>query len=251
MLRVQLHNLIRRLFFCYYLFGFWHQGDVETSKERRSKILISIYYLLFLISNIAGAVASDNRDDKVFLIEVTIMCIVLLVKLWYIIWRKRETLELLDRICDYNVEDRETFDLVNSKLKKLMKFCAAFFTAVLICGIYLSFFEPLLRTEKKLFVNFGFPLDWKNNDLAYWLANLFFATQMIIVFFGSTFSVITWYLMANCGCSYVVVGQRIRKMGEMRSAVKIKISKTQKDTLYQRHLIETIASHSDLQEYFT
>ncbi len=251
MFRIQVHKFIRGITLGFYLLGFWHRGDVETHSEWRLKIFYSVYHLLFPISVIVGAIGSDDNDEKVFLIEVAIIGAVLVVKLWYIIWRKRETLELLDRICDYNVEDRETFDLVNNKLKKFMKFCAAFLGTVLMSGICVSFFVPFFSTDRKLFINFGFPFDWRNNEVAYWLAHLFFVTQVTIAALTTSFSVIVWYLMANCGWNYEVVGQQIKEIGEIdESSHKNRISKSQIDTLYQYHLIEAIRSHSDLKEYF-
>lgn len=143
MFRVKVHKHTERIFSLFYrMHIFWHREDEETMTERSFKLFYSIFYCLFPSSLIAGAFASDNKGEVVFLVESSIMSAVSLIRLLYIIWRKNEILDLINRICDYGVKDEQTFSQTNDKLNILMKFSTAFFSLVYFCGISMVLIIP-------------------------------------------------------------------------------------------------------------
>lgn len=150
-----------------------HRGNEKTGGQFSIKMFYSIYHFLLLVSLVMGAIESDNKDEAVFLSESSVVAIVSLVKVLYIVWRKDDVLELLTRICDFCAEDENTFSLINRKIKYLMNFVTVFVSSNYICGLSCTFVAPFLGSEKTLFVKFGFPLDWRNNEFAYWLAIAF------------------------------------------------------------------------------
>lgn len=252
MFRVQVHKHTERIFSLFYRMHIWHREDEETVTERTFKLFYSIFYCLFPLSLIAGAFASDNMGEFVFLVESSILSAVSLIRLLYVIWRKNEILDLINRICDYGVKDEQTFSQTNDKLNIFMKFSTAFVSLVYFCGISMVLVIPFLSTERTLFFNIGFPLDWKNNEFAYWMAFTFVVTQVIITAVSLLFPVIVWYLMASCGWRYVALGQQIRDMGKIKledaTAIEMKISNAEIDNLYQRDLIEAIVLREHLEE---
>lgn len=73
MLRIQLHKNIEKIIWFLHRVGVWNRGDVETVAERRLKIFYSIYMSLIPMSFLTGALASENVDEIIFSIQITLM----------------------------------------------------------------------------------------------------------------------------------------------------------------------------------
>lgn len=247
MFRIELHKYIAPITSIFYRAGFWHREDEPTVGEIRLKYFYSFYYFVFIISLIAGALRTADIDKLIFSIEFILIAIVVLVKLFYIIWRKNKTLQLLNRICCYSVDDDDTFAQVNDKLNFLMKFGAVYFSLMYLTAFCMGAVIPFVGSERKLFFNIAFPLDWENDEFAYWIAFTFMFTQTIISTVGVSFSAIIWYLMTNCGLRYEVLGQQFKTIGKVKSVEGItdgrKISDVEREKLYLRALLECISSH--------
>src|SRR5688572_19261856 len=99
MYRIVMDDSIKQIMFFFHRVGFWHQQNEETVGKRRLKRYFFIYFTLFPISMIAGALDSDDVDEKIVSFEAALFTTVVVIKFWYIIWRK----DLLDRICDFYV----------------------------------------------------------------------------------------------------------------------------------------------------
>lgn len=81
----------------------------------------------------------------------------------------------------HGVEEKEEFALINNKLKSLMKLVTIFLSCSVIGGFCGAFVKPLLENERKLFFVIGFPLDWRNDEFAYWMAVAFIFTHQLVV----------------------------------------------------------------------
>lgn len=253
MFLVKVHESIQRIIEFLYRAGFWHRDDEETVRDRRLKLFYSIYYSFLPISLVAGIFAPENnKNDQICLVEEAIVISVLLMKLLQLIWRKDEILHLLNRICDYRIDDRETFLKLNDKLIVFVKLIKLFIGFV-ICGISMVFVSSVVGTERTLFMKIGFPLDWRNDEFAFWTAFVFIVTEGVVTSVSILFSVLVWYMMANCGWRYEVLGNRIEKLGELHveeSSDELKLSDAQRDDMYQQDLVEAIAFWNDSNEYF-
>lgn len=254
MFRVQVHANIQVILEFLYRLGFWHRNHKETVVERSIKLFYSIYNCLFPISLLVGAFTSDSIDESIFLIQVGTLNSVCLVKLLHLIWRQVEILELFNGICEYSIVDRKTFDRVEDKLSNLMKFVEVFLITTSICGLSVTILSPLFSNKRTIIIKFAFPLDWRNNEFAYWMASLFLSTEAIIVLTSLLFVVISWYLMASLLCRYEVLGQQMKTIGQVTPTVdesgkKRQISKIEIDKLYLQDLIRTIESWNYLKEY--
>lgn len=222
--------------------------------QRRLKLFYLIYYCLFPISLMAGVVTCDDTHKKIFSVWGIIMSLVLLIKLWIIVWRRDEILELLNGICDYCIDDRETFYAINNKLNNFMKSVTVLVIIFLSGSIFICLGAPLVNriisTERTLFLPIGFPLDWKRNHFAYGMVLLFICTEVTISTLSLLFSVIIWYLLANCGWRYEVLGQQMKKLSEIpvdeMEEGEHQVSDDDKDTLYLQNLVEVITLRNDL-----
>lgn len=249
---VKIHEVINSLISIFFRLGLWHREHELTIIEKMIMIFYSIYYFLFPISLMAGAFSTDNKDESIFLIESAIMASVVSVKWIYIIWRKKEILELLNRVGVHSLEDHEEFTLVNDMLKNLMRFARVYISLVYFVAVCIVMVMPFLGGEKKLFFNIGFPLDWRNNEIAFWIAFVFVFTEVVLTVIVCLFSVLMWYSMFNCAIRYEVLGHKIRNMGVVRqdedTANKRTMSDVEKQNLYLQDLISAIKSHKDIKE---
>lgn len=248
---IEIPKEINYMMSLFYYVGLWHCGDKATVSETRIKFFFCFYYLLFPISLVAGAIASDNQDEKIFLAEATIASVVLYVKITYVIWKKGRVLDMINHIGVYSMQNYEEFTLVKNKTKRFMKFLTFFFVITSAAG-YVALFAPTLGKEKILLFNIGFPLDWKNSETAYWIAITFIFTQINIAYIGILFSILIWYLMINCALRYKLVGRKIVNMGEISEANEItnkrKITDEERNNVFLRDLILAIDFHQQTRE---
>lgn len=251
MFRLELHENIVWFISVFYRVGLWQRGDEATAGEWKLKFFVSFYYFLVLVSFITGTFASENTDEFIFLLESSLMLTVSLVKLIYLIWEEHELLELLNQICVFRINDQDAFIKFNEKLKLLMRFIIFYLVLAYVGGFSAALIAPLC--EKKLLFNIGFPLDYKNSEISFYLAFAFTFTGMNISAISCLFTVIIWYLTSHCGLRYEVLGEQIKSMGKIKSleetAKQRKMSDVERDSVYLRGLLEAIKSHTDLMGY--
>lgn len=181
--------------------------------------------------------------------EAAIVASIMTVKLCYLIWRKNEILEILNNIGVYSIQDREEFNLVNDKLKKFMKF--AFVLIVTVCtGWFFALVVPIFRSDRELFLKIGFPLELKNNEIAFWIATGFIFGAAILSMIAIFISVVIWYLMISCALRYEILGIRIRNMGTSEAILEQpNISDVEKHKIYLEDLTAAIESHQQTRKY--
>lgn len=253
MYTVKVHDKFNNVitFFC--VVGFWHRGDNASVWESGKKLFLFIYFFLLHISFVAGAIKSDNPHESIFLTELALMTFILVVKLLYLILKKKEIYELLQRVGVFSIDDHEEFIRIKKKLDIFMKCVDAFIIMAIVIIIALAII-PFVQIERKLFLRIGFPLDYKNDSTAFWIADSFIFTGSILTAACLSVSVTIWYLLFNCALRYDVLGNKLRNMGVMRTADAAsnynKISVNKNQNLFHRDLIKGIKAHQDTKEYF-
>nr|QGW45398.1 odorant receptor 25 [Bradysia odoriphaga] len=208
--------------------------------------------VLLPISLLAGvSLTSEGTEDQLFLIETAIMTVIISVKILYIIWRKDEILQMLDQIGNYSIKNAIETKRINQKLKMFMKFMKIFFSCSVLIAICAMFIVPFIGSERKLFFNIGFPLDWRHSEFGFWAAYTFILTEMVPSAISILFSVIMWYLLLNCALRFEVLGQDLRNMGIIEEVVdelgnKRKISKMEKENQFAKDLVAAIKSYREI-----
>nr|QGW45416.1 odorant receptor 43 [Bradysia odoriphaga] len=245
---VQIDSVINQMVSLFYYIGFWHRGDEPTARELRTKYFYCCYYLLFVVSLVAGAFTSENEGETIFLVELSIAAAVLTVKLWCLIWKQKQILYLLNQICIFSFRYEEDVGLFNVKLRKFRKFVISIcIMAIIACFEVLV--VPLIVSEKTLILEIGFPLDYKNSEIAFWIANSFILTETVLSIIATFFSVIIWYLLLSCSLRYTLLGSEMNKMGQIISEeTKNKISEKQNNTIFDQDLKALIDDHLHLKK---
>lgn len=250
MFSIELDSSIHQMIHLFFRLGLWHRGDEATGRATKIKWFYSTYALLWPMSLIAGAISSDDQQECIFLMETAIMTVVMSVKLMYIIWRKEEILEMLNRMGIHTIQSHKEFTHINGKLKRFMSSMKIFFLCSILTAVCALLLVPFVGSERKLFFNIGFPLDWKNNEFAYWLAFAFLLTSVILSAISVLFSIIMWYLLLNCGLKFEILGNELRNVGTIDDAAGSgrKISTVEKQNAFFKGLITLIESHQNIIE---
>lgn len=236
-----------------YHIGIWHGGDGNkpTLKELRIKYFYCIYHALFLILLVVGATTAENVDKSIFLSEISVAVMVLFFKLWLLIWKQDEILILLNRICVFSIRHDDDFLYFNNKLEKFVKFVAAFLIAILFTALLETLLLPFVGSEKSLVFEIAFPLDWRDNDVAFYIAIFFVFTETFLTTIPVLFSVLIWYLLLMCSLRYEILGSELRKLGRKRITEESNIKLTERQM--QNHFLEglkcSVDTHVHLREY--
>lgn len=249
MYSVEVPKAINLIFESLYRLGLWHRQDPPTAKGTRIKLFYSIYYFFFPATLFTAALTTDDKDEFIFLLQVGTAAVVLFLKLFYLTWSKREILQLTNRIGVYSLEDCEQFALANKKLQSLNKMTKILILIIYSTDISCAFILPFIGSKKTLFVNIAFPLDWRNDELAFWVAFVFLTLEIFISCVAFLLSVLSWYLMISCALRYQILGLQIINLGVRRTSNKLTTSRTMKEKLFRQDLITAIHSYADIKEY--
>nr|QGW45405.1 odorant receptor 32 [Bradysia odoriphaga] len=220
---IKIHGLIGSINSLFYLICVWHRGDEPTVKEIRLKFTYCTHFVLYLISSVVGAISNESIESSIFLAQTSVFVAISGIKFWLLIWKQHKILDLLHRVCVFTVRNYEDYSLFNEKLKGFMKFVLVFVITVFAAGISACIILPFLGTEKTLFVGIGFPVDYRSNEFAFWIATIFVFTAFLLATNGVFFSIIMWYLLLICSLRFEVLGNGLRNMGRRSEQRKSKL----------------------------
>lgn len=249
MYRVELSKTVIHLMSIFYFLGVWHRQDAATANQTVVKLFFLIYYSLFPISLIAGAITSVDIADSILLIECFIITVVMAVKFLFIIWKKKQIIEILNRCGTLAIDNPEDFNRVNNTLNRFEKFTIVLLVVSTLFTIFVSFIFLCLGGERKIFFNVAFPLDWKNDLFAYWIVNIFTFTETMFCVVTLFFSVIMWYSLINCTLMYEVLGNRIKNICSNANGKRINANKSKPLEMEKRIFIQDLTSTIDSFQY--
>lgn len=217
---VQVHSVISQITGIFHIIGIWHHGNMPTEKELRTKLFYSLYFALVPLSMAVGSITNENRDESVFLAELAIVLAVMTAKFWILIWKQKQIEDLLHRICSFSIRDDDDYHAFNENLCRFMKiFQTLSFISVITTFAELAIF-PFLGSEKTMICKFGFPLDYENDDISFWIAHLFLTSAAVLTFIPLSFTILITILLIHCSLRYQVLGSELTKMGYIRKGQK-------------------------------
>lgn len=234
-----------------YLIGIWHRGDKPTVKEMRVKWFYCIFYVLLVVSLITGALKTHNINESIFLAESSINSVILATKLWILIWKQNEILDLLNRVCVFSIRHNDDHKRFERRLQGLMKFVFVFLIAVTGVGFLVTVGLTFLGNERVLFMEIGFPLDYRKSEIAFWCAFTFLSFGIFVTVIVVIFTVIIWYLLFVCALRYEVLGSELKVMGqisEISDDATGKMTEWQAYKNYYDDLTSSIDAHVHLRE---
>ncbi|XP_037034297.1 odorant receptor Or2-like [Bradysia coprophila] len=243
MYSIRVHKVIDQMVSFYHRIGYWHGGDRPTASRLRLKSFYYIYHLFFVSSLLIGSITGETVDDSIFLAEATIISTVLNIKVWMLLWKQKQIMALLNRICVFSIQNDKEFAFCNVKVEKFVKFVIVFICATIAGAVGCSGF-PFFGKERLLIVDIAFPLDWKKSEIGFWMAHSFFVIGALITLPAILFSILIWYLLLHCAIRYKVVGMEICNMGRITG--KAKMTEKENQAIFYQDLVASIEAHLDL-----
>lgn len=246
MYKIEIHPIIGHVIKVLQLFGMWHKDDESFYRKMAKKTINSTILLSLFASLASGAYLSKDMNESVYLSAATVASALLVVKLSYILSKQNQIHQFLNEICVHTVTDAEEFDEINIKLNNFARFGYMNMLSMVVAIFLFTILSlPFFSSEKRLPLNVGFPLDWKESLLGYWLAHTFVITAVVFAVVVTFFTIVYWYIMFNCSINYKILGNRLRKFG---SRTSVKSSEKAKQNLIVKDLINLIETHQGIQE---
>lgn len=135
---------------------------------------VQVIILVFFVTLLgAGAALSDNMNEAISLASTSIGAFLMLVKLTYVLSKKKEVLTFLQDICEHSVVDYNEFTEIDKKLDNfaIFGYCNLLSMFLSVSG-FIIISLPVFSSERRLPLNIAFPWDWKTSDVAFWTAFL-------------------------------------------------------------------------------
>lgn len=218
-------------------------------KPVQENVQRNIFYLSFVISVLTGVFLSDDKNESIFLVAVSVAAVVIIVKLKYILCEQEDITKFIQNTGTHLLEDEVYFLQITKKINFLMKF-ATFFTCTTFVGITPLFilYLPIFSVEKRLPLNIGFPFDWRTSEIAYWIAYFYTIFNFMITIFCLLLNVIIWYLMINCAIKYETLGNQFRGVSKTKATGERDKNISDAVMSFTEKLIDLIKNHRNLQE---
>lgn len=241
MYRIEIPATIHHTIAMFHHSRMWSASDVNSFRDEGRRLFYLIYFSSFVLSLALGAYLTDDKDEFIFLTFVAISAAVLIYRLWHILWEGNAMLMLVHEIGTHYTDDPTEFVRVNEKLKMLMKF-VQFFVVMALAGTIYTILQSVV--QYKLFFNIAFPLDHRENGIAFWIALTFVIGGLILTNISIIFITMHWYLMLTLVLRYELLGNQFRNMGTMRKEPnEAKVSMREKQKLYFNDLIVAIQTY--------
>lgn len=240
---------IKHIISLYYFMRLWR--DNISSHCLQVHKLIMIVYLYYPISLLAGAFSNENENEKIFFFVTVIITCVQTVRLYYILWKKEDTLGFIYKLGTHSIRDVDHYNRANDKISSLSKFIVMLEIMVIFCIVSLIASSlPIITNVRKLPFNLYFPFDWKHNNVIYSIALVFLTYQFMLTLVTILLSAIISYIMMSCAIKYETLSIEFKNVGLISeddlSNLKI-FSASEKRKFLHSKLINLIRSHQDLE----
>ncbi len=247
MYRIEIPDTVHHLIGIFYRLGMWSDNDRFTFREFCRKLFYFIYFVSFVLSIALGAYSTDDQDECVFLIVVSVILGVQAYRMWYILWQKNGLLMLANQIGIYSTYDRKEFIEIKNKLNILMTFVRCTLLAFIIAALSASVLFPITY-ERQLIFNIAFPFDRDNSDVAFWMAAAYIGGGIFCAIVCAIITEMIWYLMLSMSFEYKILGNQIKHMGtSIRPNIpQLKVSVAAKQRLFYEDFIVAIQLYDKL-----
>ncbi len=223
------------------LMRLWRDNESDAYQMGRN-IVQFILFLHYLTSSLIMACTANDGDERRFFSVVSIIIVNVTVRLYYILWKKKEIIELTIHIGTGSFKNRDSFNRVNERTNLFMKFATGMLVMNYSTNVALIIFRlPFFATKKQLPVNLYFPFDLEASEFLFWAAYAFVTYEMILCPTCTLMNTIIWYLMMCLAMKYQTLGTDFQVMGDFNTDGGA-------SKHFEEELSALIEQHKDLQE---
>lgn len=249
MFYVRVPEKINQIIGIYQRIGLWDVEDGNVSKKV-VRIFQFLFYVLSPTALLASAYNTNDRVESIFVAGAGIVVVCQLTRLFYVILREREILDLIHQVGLFVIEDQEDFTRINNKVKYLARF-GTFLVVGVVVTVAAALSFHAVKGEKTLPCNLIFLVDYRkfqNSEIFYWITIALFLAETTYTGVVLSFNIIVWYVMLMFSTNYELLGKRIRSMGITKQTSKLKALDAEKRNLFLQDLIMAIETHRTIRE---
>lgn len=200
-------------------------------------IVVAIFFIIFIIFSTLEAVFSKTLEDTMFSGCFSIMVINITLRMM-LFHQKRNSIEKLlvntDVFADvdkYCMGNRDKVNAIYDKLNTFVDFAYKLY-CMFIVTVLMMIIVPLFFKEKFLLLTIWVPkeLDWKTNDIVFWIMYVFTNGTMVLCTFVIGRCLFVWYVMLNISIKFDILGYRFKNLKSQQHS-------------YRKELIDCISYH--------
>lgn len=248
-------NIIERTYALFHRIGLWTNKDSLTIGQ----YFRFIYFSLVMVCISVEVISADTTDEMIFLVVTTFIGTVQLFKMYCLIWKQREITEFTWKIGVHNTDDVEAFSGASKKLKNYTILLTIFEAYMVVAGAAVVIIP--IATGRIIF-NIAFPLDYENNETAFWITYGFISLGFLLSIVCCMFAPIVWYLMLNLIINYDILGSQFRNVfndtteitqkvaTKVQNGLFLKVQNTKvQNGLFLKKFIRVIKIYENTNEY--
>lgn len=182
-------------------------------------MIFAIFFVMFCITSAIEAFYSETIGVAMFpaLLTIAVSCIMFRMIIFY---RKQNVIQKLlintDVIGDVNqycIGNKEQYIVVLKKINSFVDFAYQMYSMFTVT-VLMMIIVPLFSSEKVLLVKVWIPfeIDWKTNDIAFWMLYVFTNTTMAFCAISIGRCLFVWYIMLNISLKYEILGYRLTNL---------------------------------------
>lgn len=251
MYSIEVHWRVEQTKFLFYLIGLWPGKNRSNFHKLCLKILNLILPICYMISVLPSSFSSDNMSEIVFISVIFIASLVQAIRWHYFFWKNEEIMKYIHSMGAHSIEDHQDFIQINNKINIFMK-CATVYHFMIFCSlvVFNVLTLPIISNTKRLPLNLYFPLNWKENEISYWIAFTFTGCEIMFISVYSIANTVIWYLMMCCGIKYELLGNEFKNLGTTLGTTTLQTinSVAEKKDIFFKELIAVIKKHQRLQK---
>lgn len=224
----KINRLLRGFEKAFYIFGLLPMVEYTMCYKIYSFTIFAIFYVIFSILSTLEAVFNDNLEDAMFsiLLSIAVWCIMFRMVVFY---RKRHVIEklLIDThvfadVNNYCTEKKEQYSSVLKKLDTFVDFAYKMYCMFTVT-VLMMMIVPLFSSEKVLLIKIWVPfnVDWKSNDLAFWLIYIYTNTCMALFATSIGRCLFVWHIMLNISLKFEILGYRLTNLKSQKLQTRI------------------------------
>nr|QGW45392.1 odorant receptor 19 [Bradysia odoriphaga] len=247
MFKIVIPNTFYQLVRLNYLLRIWSDSESPDWREHCLHLIYFFYLVGFMVAVAVGSYATSDKDESVFLVVLAIVYFVMVYRLRYILWQRKDFIYLIEQIGTSYTEDQNEFVKMSDELIFFTKIVRGYLGFALSGSVPAVFLYPFFNEKRSLLFNIAFPFDRTKSEIAFWMAYLFVVGGLLWAALCIFFTVKTWYLMLCLSVKYKMLGNRFRNLGKLKEdESQKKISTAERHRVFYRDLIVAIRTYDHI-----
>lgn len=212
-------RLLRAFEKTFFIFGLLPMDEYTISYKIYSFLIFGIFFVLFSILSTLEAVFNENLEDAMFsvLLSIAVCCIMYRMVIFYqkqsVIKKLLVNTDVFADVSNYCIENKDQYNAILDKLNTFVDFAYQMYCMFTVT-VLMMMIVPLFYTEKVLLIKIWVPfeIDWKSNDLAFWIIYVFTNTCMAFFAISIGRCLFVWLIMLNLSLKFEILGFRLTNL---------------------------------------